>query len=135
MSIKKKPSKRGIRGKVNDMDVIEYLKTEQRICGFYMEGCRECPLSSYNNGTGTGCGRFIKREPEKCIEIMKKWTEEHPPKTRQGEFLKMFPDAKLEDGVPVIAPCIIDSKAKKDDCEGLHTCPKCVREYWTTEIE
>ena len=60
------------------MDVIEYLKTEERICGFYTEGCQECPLSSYNNGAGTGCSMFIKQEPEKCIEIMKKWTEEHP---------------------------------------------------------
>ena len=59
------------------MDVIEYLKTEERICGFYTEGCQECPLSSYNNGTGTGCSRFIKQEPEKCIEICCNDESEH----------------------------------------------------------
>lgn len=77
------------------MDVIEYLKTEERICGFYTEGCQECPLSSYNNGAGTGCGRFIKQEPEKCIEIMKKWTEEHPQKTIVQELLEKCPDAPI----------------------------------------
>lgn len=74
------------------MDVIEYLKTEERICGFYTEGCQECPLSSYNNGAGTECSGFIKQEPEKCIEIMKKWTEEHPRKT--AEFKPKEPELK-----------------------------------------
>lgn len=80
------------------MDVIEYLKTEERICGFYTEGCQECPLSSYNNGAGTGCSMFIKQEPEKCIEIMKKWTEEHPleeAKVKGGaEFKPKEPELK-----------------------------------------
>ena len=54
------------------MDVVEYFKAEQRICKFYMQGCRKCPLSSFNNGADMGCTLFVRREPEKCANTMKK---------------------------------------------------------------
>lgn len=59
------------------MDVVEYFKAEQRICKFYMQECRKCPLSSFNNGADMGCTLFVRREPEKCANIMKKWAVEH----------------------------------------------------------
>lgn len=88
------------------MDVIEYLKTEQRICGFYTQNdrrwCHECPLGLDNNGMGVKCSVFVMQEPEKCIEIMKKWTEEHPRKTIVQEFLEKYPDAPINGrGYPV----------------------------------
>lgn len=116
------------------MDFMECLKTEQRMCKYYKLNCRECPLSSYNNGTYAGCSAFMRLNPEKYVEIIKKWVEEHPRKTRQSEFLKMFPNAELEDGVLMIAPCIIDTRVTKAGCEGLPGCIECAKEYWTEEI-
>lgn len=115
------------------MDVIEYLKTEKRICGFYTEGCQECPLSSYNNGAGTGCSKFTKQEPEKCIEIMKKWTEEHPRKTIVQELLEKYPDVRINNrGIPPeLCPSDLGYSEAEKCGTGNNICVKC----WNRPLE
>lgn len=43
--------------------------------------CSECPLSCQNNGTSefTSCITFEMLYPEKAIEIVQRWSDEHPP--------------------------------------------------------
>lgn len=65
--------------------------------------CANCPLNSSNNGTSdkTPCSDFETLYPEKAIEVVQKWSNEHPRKTYLSEFLKNYPNAKLdEDGTP-----------------------------------
>lgn len=65
--------------------------------------CANCPLNSSNNGTNgmTSCSDFETFYPEKAIEVVQKWSNEHPRKTYLSEFLKNYPNAKLdEDGTP-----------------------------------
>lgn len=65
--------------------------------------CANCPLNSLNNGTNdmTSCSDFEALYPEKAIEIVQKWSDAHPQKTFLTEFLKNYPNAKLdEDGTP-----------------------------------
>ncbi len=63
--------------------------------------CSNCPLCSNSNGEGLSCPDFEMFYPEKAIEIVQKWSDEHPPKTYLSEFLKNYPNAKLdEDGTP-----------------------------------
>lgn len=50
--------------------------------------CSNCPLCSDNNGEGLLCPTFEMYYPEKAIEIVQKWSDEHPPKTYLSEFLK-----------------------------------------------
>lgn len=63
--------------------------------------CEKCPLSSMNNGEDIVCSDFETCYPKKAIAIMQKWSDEHPRKTYLTEFLKNYPNAKLdEDGTP-----------------------------------
>jgi len=72
------------------------------------EGCKincfKCPLSSRNNGTSEcmSCITFETLCPEKAIEVIQKWSDEHPQKTFLTEFLKNYPNAELDHGVPKV---------------------------------
>lgn len=62
--------------------------------------------------------------------------KEQPKKTRQNEFLKMFPHALTIFGVVDILPCNIDARKYKDvECKAFLSCEDCRRKYWKEEIE
>ena len=64
---------------------------------------------------------------------VEKWAKEHPAKTRQSEFLKMFPDSELDsNGIIDICPIVMYHKYT---CSGLITCDECRAEFWKEEIE
>ena len=98
--------------------------------------CSECPLSCQNNGISefTSCITFEMLYPEKAIEIVQKWSDEHPQKTFLSEFLKHYPNAELNHGVPRI--CLKElgdisgcAKTKKGDFYiSCHSC-------WNQPIE
>jgi hypothetical protein len=71
--------------------------------------CSNCPLCSNNNGEGLSWPTFEMYYPEKAIEIIQKWSNEHPQKTYLTELLKNYPNAKLgENGVPMnMCPSIL----------------------------
>lgn len=117
------------------MDAIQFLKTVGRICKTNNEKCDECPLDKYPCSAYINC--IVYTEPDKDIEEMVKiadrWAKEHP-KTRQSEFLKQFPNAKLDiNGVLAIRPCDIDSKCCTDD-DYLRECGACAGDYWNEEV-
>mgnify|MGYP004535976293 CR=1 FL=1 len=53
------------------------------------------------------CDEYIKKHPAKAIEIIESWSQANPLKTQMSEFLKMFPNAKIneEDGFPKVNRC------------------------------
>ena len=114
------------------MDAVEYVKQRNRMCDYY-GNCGDCPAGNYE-----GCSSL--NEIPRMVPIVEQWAKEHPVKTRQSEFLKMWPDAEIgDDGLPAIAPCqlnvsFIHGKAQKD-CEGRGVCDKCRRDFWLKEIE
>lgn len=76
----------------------------------------------------------ISYELQKALEIVQKWIDEHPRKTRQSEFLKIFPNARLDDkGILDLCPQLIDDTIFCDSIS--HNCPKCAEEYWLAEVE
>ena len=86
-----------------------------------------------SNGTEISCGYLVRETPDKANEIILKWCEEHPIKTRQSEFLKMFPNAKISEthGVIICCPQKVD---KTVFCEGKR-CLTCMRAYWFAEVD
>lgn len=66
--------------------------------------CSVCPLCSENNGTSglVSCTTFEMLYPEKAIAIVQKWSDAHPQKTFLTEFLKNYPNAELDHGVPKV---------------------------------
>jgi len=107
------------------MDAVEYLKARIRMCRSYSP-CSDCPLN--NN-----CTNDEITDPLTVIEAVERWAKEHPAKTRQDEFMKMFPNVHTYNGVIVIAPCTIDKSIYGTKC--IHSCDECTRKYWTEEIE
>ena len=114
------------------MDAVKFLKEYNRMCKSYGHDCGECGIDKMRNGDG--CTSIIHAHPEEAVSIVGKWSAEHPIKTRQSEFLKMFPDVKFADGVIDICPCQIDTKIK-DNCSRLSPCFNCRKEYWLAEVQ
>nr|DAM46125.1 MAG TPA: hypothetical protein [Caudoviricetes sp.] len=95
--------------------------------------CANCPLNSLNNGTNDNisCSDFEAFYPEKAIEIVQKWSDEHPPKTYLTELLKNYPNVSLEDnGTPNFCPSRLGLMSI-DDCRKDHNCVEC----WNQPIE
>lgn len=91
--------------------------------------CEDCPLNDFH------CILEYADSDEltKINEIILKWREEHPVKTRQDEFLKMFPNAGIdENGVVTICPICVDTNF---NCVSSISCPKCREEHWLAEVE
>lgn len=58
-------------------------------------------------------------------------TPKEKKKTRQSEFLKIFPDALEEEGVMNICPLILDKSAK---CFKVN-CKVCQKDFWLAEVD
>lgn len=54
--------------------------------------CDDCPL----NGDNKGCDYFEGEHPLEATEIVRKWAEEHPRKTRKDILLEKFPAENKE---------------------------------------
>ena len=113
------------------MDAVKFLKENRRMCE--KRKCSDCPVSHYLNKMGKWCDDFKKNHPEQYVEIVEKWSAEHPAKTRQSEFLKMFPKVEMSRGTISILPCILD-KDYGEKCDETD-CFSCWKEYWFTEVE
>lgn len=119
------------------MDAVEFLKEKERMCRSYnCESCVKCPCEDTNNGFDMTCEDLAIENPEEFVAIIEKWSAEHPVKTRQGEFLKMFPNASINsDGVIDIDPCLVDKKNIHRYCEEYDDCDECYKEFWLEEID
>ena len=114
------------------MDAVEFLKTLHRMCDRH---CTNCEFGKRLCGFVTSCTVWRKTHPEEAVAIAEKWAAEHPAKTRQSEFLKMFPGADIceMDGCLTLNPCHFYSKMQKE-CSGRR-CSDCRREFWLAEVE
>ena len=117
------------------MDAVEFLKSFGRLCNNYLCG-DNCPLiDSCDDESDDG---YVRK-----VQIVEQWAKAHPVKTRQSEFLKMFPNARIEsDGMPSICPIVVDKRCYNKDDDALccfvrdeEKCGKCRRDFWLKEIE
>ena len=115
------------------MDAVKFLKERKRLCEKYAT-CNGCPMSKPNNGYNITCGSLNEKYPEEAVSIVEKWSAEHPAKTRQREFLKMFPYAAItvETGALKICPKEVDTT---QDISCARPCSVCLKEYWIEEVE
>lgn len=119
--------------------IIKFFKKAQRLCQSHLK-CSECEL--YNAGCRLDM-RPIKRPEvtEEIVDIVEKWSTEHPVKTRQDKLLEHYPDFKIgTQGFVNLSPCFVEpSRFIKDDTSPCINadmdCQECKREYWMEEIE
>lgn len=115
------------RKRGDNVDVLEFVKQHKRMCE--STGCTRCPL-----GDNTYCSR-LGSVTEKTVKIVEDWAESHPVKTRQSEFLKQWPNAKLDgDGVLTVCPDAVN-KGECFKCDIGKKCAECCREFWLKEVE
>ncbi len=108
------------------MDVIEFLKQVSRICK--ASKCSDCPIKNEQEM----CRVIVNGDPEIAVDIVEKWAKEHTIKTRQSEFLKQWPNAKLYDGVLMLCPVWLNGNME-DSCDA-RKCFSCRREFWLQEV-
>ena len=114
------------------MDAVEYLKEKARMTQLCKIGCSNCELSSLKHSGYNDCLVFELANPEEAVAIIEKWSAEHPAKTRQSEFLNVFPDAEImENGALPICPEKVE-KSKEFNCH--INCDVCRKKYWLEEV-
>ena len=119
------------------MDAIRYFEIKKRMTNGCKSAssCNSCPLSTENNNLNQYCIDFELLYPEKAVEIVEKWAKENPLKTRQSEFLKIIPNADVdEDGVLGVCPRNVDTSFESQ-CKAKSSCLECRKEYWLAEVE
>lgn len=111
------------------MDIVEFFKTVNRLCK--NRTCGECPI--WKNGTCMAdFGDDSAKSIEETISKVEQWAKDHPVKTRQSEFLKMFPNAEFCRDVINILPCSIEKEMCKY-CDNSK-CEECRKDYWLSEV-
>lgn len=72
-----------------------YFKEKNRMIKNCVIACEDCPISNDNNKTDLPCEVFERTCPDKAIEIVQKWSDEHQQETRAEHFMKMYPNARM----------------------------------------
>lgn len=100
------------------MDAVKFLQERNRM---FLSG-----------GATPSIGLEDDFDPVVAVEIVEKWSEQHPRKTRQSVFLEQYPNAVLDkDGVLRICPAFVGSDvSEKYRCLCLADCGACRREFW-----
>lgn len=119
------------------MDALKFIEERNRMCERYwqVDGDRDgCPmvnvaecneLRNMVDDSGKAVG--------KVVEIVEKWSNEHPRKTRQSVFLEQWPNCMMnDDGIVWMCPRNID-KMYVCNLRRSGGCIDCRREFWMQE--
>ena len=109
------------------MDAVEFYRQFAR---YYSSSyCSECTIVESCKTKGKD-----GRDADKIVRMIEQWAKGHPVKTRQSEFLKMFPNAAKSGRVLDFCPkdFNIDYMPPKR-CENI-SCSACKTDYWNEEV-
>ena len=113
------------------MDAVDYLKKSRRMCKS-SGGCDTC-VAYIDGECCIDFGAKSGNEKE-TVAIVEQWAKDHPGKTRQSEFLKMFPNAPKSGRVLDICPKDLDIEYMPPKrCENI-SCSACKTDYWNEEV-
>ena len=104
------------------MDAVEFLDKVDRLSkrGFTEEKMR---YNDYRTaGDNVGAVKFVEH-----------WCTEHPAKTRQSEFLKHYPNAKIFSGC--LNACPMDVFGDTEANCNHQPCYECKKAFWLAEVE
>lgn len=118
------------------MDIVKFAKEWDRMCKTFRL-CSGCPIRKLINEKEKNytCRDIFCIYPEEVVPIIEKWSAEHPAKTRQSEFLKMYPYASLFRGYIDICPKKIDVTIEDSVNCNITACDECKSRYWSKEVE
>lgn len=105
------------------MDAVEFLDKVDRLSkrGFTEETMR------YNAYRKAGDNTW-------AVKYVEQWAAEHPVKTRQSEFLKHYPGARITiDGF--LHACPMDVFSDTGINCAARSCHQCRKAFWLAEVE
>lgn len=106
---------------------LDYVHEERRLCksktkekdGLRIHDCKDCELN--NHPCNLASGKVTQAE----IDIVQKWSDEHPEKTRKEAFLELFPKASIySDALPQTCFAVLIGQ-EKTMCDG-----RCCSDCW-----
>lgn len=110
--------------KVDCSVTVNYARERARMCKYHTTRvkCHECPMGSSHNGTNYNCECLLFECPQKAIEIVQKWSDEHPVKTRLEDLLEKYPQTQLTNinKAPSFKPCTVGYCDNCDKCLKNH---------------
>ena len=112
------------------MDAVKYVKALRRMC--------KSQTSALYGEHGCICTNRCE-DAEKVVSRVEQWAKDHPVKTRQSEFLRLFPNANLK-SITRLLPCSIDSNMNPLRCAEYGylsitcRCDRCRDDYWNEEV-
>lgn len=113
------------------MDAVEFNKEFSRFCSNHV--CSKCPIRTSQNFSCSIQSRGDNAES--VVELVEGWAKDNPIKTRQSEFLKMFPNAKTDkSGILIFCPRNFDPENINSVHCHRHGCLECRNNYWLTEV-
>lgn len=117
------------------MDAVKFFQTVKRLCK--NPGCEGCPVCKDGMCMVMRMARLDDASDESIEETISKveqWAKDNSVKTRQSEFLKLFPNAQKSDGIINICPILIDEDCKStSECLGTR-CNVCRQLFWNEEV-
>lgn len=122
------------------MDAAKFIKERNRMCKSFSDKCKGCPaFNDDENEMNCEVSVTSTLDATTQIAMVKKWSAEHPLKTRQDVFLEQYPETLIDDnGAISICPMCV-SAAYRDENGCLtsidYECDDCCREFWMQEIE
>lgn len=118
------------------MDAVEFIKMVNRLCK--NQGRNVCPVAKEWRCM-VGFDDDSIKSIEETVSKVEQWAKAHPVKTRQSEFLKMFPNADLKI-ITRLSPCSLDGTMKPLRCAKYgylsitRRCDRCRFDYWNEEV-
>lgn len=107
------------------MDAVKFLQERNRM---FLSG-----------GATPSIGLEDDFDPVVVVEIVEKWSEQHPRRTRQSVFLEQYPETNIDVyGVSELCPMVISAayRDSKGYCKNRGSrCDDCRREFWMQEVE
>lgn len=83
-----------------------YLSEKNRMTkafesGFCKIRCEHCPLDKRNSGADVSCMELELKNPEKAVKIVQERSNAHPKETYLSEFLRHYPNVRMDEfGTP-----------------------------------
>lgn len=117
------------------MDAVEFFKTVNRLCK-NQRCCKECPIHKNDDmGCMVRADDDSIKSIDETVSKVEQWAKSNPIKTRQSEFLKMFPDAETDrSGILIFCPRKFDPVNINSVHCHRHGCLECRKDYWLTEV-
>lgn len=109
------------------MDAVEFYRQFARYCS--SSYCSECTIVESCKTKGKD-----GRDADKIVRTIEQWAKDNPIKTRQSEFLKMFPNAKIYNDVIWLCPKYIGCDYKPEENCNEISCFDCKRKFWLAEV-